>query len=396
MFGERLGVRLRLVVVLGGVFGLGFAASPARSQEGADAAAKDQRKLTALLEKSRDALRDEIKQRRDGMVAFWDPRVVDAGWLLLQTELDLADKPDERRALYVKHEKFLDEMDREKQRFRKQVNAKSPWPGLAAERLRAQVALLRERAGKEPSAEQSREIRKRLTARRDELRAQRRAEVAWADYLRTLPSATGQSQLDGCPEDLRRRLLDAELELTDKPDDRLALFRTYLDEVKANFAKRTRSDKFDAFPPPDTFPTEAHAEFEALRWDAEVVLVRAEVGGRKPTAEQADRLKDLLGKRADALRASADARRGLVKEGYPDYAAPRALDVYALRLRWALEDDPANPLSAWQAYQKDVDDLGELLKGQDKCAAAVKAMAEAARLRAAFGVLRAEAVAKPK
>jgi hypothetical protein len=396
---------LRTESILAGVVVCGLFLAPSRgSAAPVLAEPTDQRRQTALQEKLRDALREEVKARREAMVQFWDPLVVEAAWLLLQTELTLADKPGDRVALYESHVKFLAEMEKEKRRLFAKIHAPfegkvktPPCPGLTAERLRAQIALLREQAGRRPSAEQAAEIRKRLVERRDELRAQRKEQTAWSDYLRSRATADRQSALDGCSEELRRDLLDAELELTDDPDERLALVRAYFAEVKTEFGKLKKADdKFDPyFPPPDTFRAGPYGWYEAHRDTAEVLLLRAEARGRKLTADEQGRLTELLKKRADSLQLSIPELREATKIGLTHCAASM-LSVYALRLRWALEDDPANSPAAWRAYQLDVEDVGGMLNGLAKSDAAVKAMAEAARLRAEIGVLKSAETKAPR
>jgi hypothetical protein len=349
--------------------------------------AGEQKALTTLRRQLRDALREEIKGRREAMVSFWDPYILDATRLLLQTELALAAGPEKRLALYKEHDSALAKLEKDKRRLDSRIRGGAPFPGLQADRLEARVALLRERAGKGPTAEQDTEVRGRLVELREVLGKQRRAEIAWADHLRTLPSSIGPSALDGCPEGLRRRLLEVELELAETQKERLVLLKTYRDEVSANFGMMKKSDKFAAFPPPDTFPTDHYAAFEAGRWDAELLLLRGQIGGNKPTAEEASLLENFHKKRRQALQQSIDGRRAIVEQGFSHYAA-LTLDVLALRLRGELEKEAADPGTAWVEYLEGVEALDKAVKGLAKCDRGIKPMVEAARLRAKLGQLR--------
>jgi hypothetical protein len=387
-FGNRVGPRGFLGLALAGCL---LCSSPewvyATAPAPAVPDAAERKAVTALRQQLRDALREEIKGRREAMVAFWDPYILDATRLLLQTELALAAGPKERLALYKEYDTTLANLEKEKRRLDSRIPNGAPFPGLQADRLEARVALLRERAGKSPTAEQAAEIRGRLVELSEVLRKQRRAEIAWADHLRTLPSSIGPSALDGCPEGLRRRLLEVELELAGTQKERLALLKTYRDEVSANFGEMKKSDKFAAFPPPDTFPTEHYAVFEAGRWNAELLLLRGQIGGNKPTAEEASQLETLHKKRRQALQRSIDGRRAIVEQGFSHYAA-LTLDVLALRLRGELAKEAANPGAAWAEYLEGVEALDRAVKGLAKCDRGIKPMVEAARLRGKLGQLR--------
>jgi hypothetical protein len=381
-----------VVLLVGGVTapsllpGAGLAAenrpAPADSSD-----ATDKKKLTELLEKHRDALREEIQARRKEMY-YWDSRIVDAAWLLLQTELALTDKADDRVALYRKHDEFLVELQKLKADLDSRIKNEYPRPDLKAERLRAEVAMLRERAGPKQSKEQAAELQKRLIEWRDELRTQRKAHLDWISHLRAIPNLGPQTKTDGCPDDLRRRLLEVELELAVKPRDRQALLQTYCDEIKANFNQLTRSDKFDAFPKPDTHPTFWYAMLEAQRWDAEIVLERARLQGNAPTAEEAKQLIELSKKRRAADQEALEARLEIVKKLCWKQCVERVLDSYASRLRDDLEDDPSDPFAAWRTYQAGLKDLQEIADKNNGLDSSAKAMLKAARLQADIAWLR--------
>ncbi|HKB36253.1 MAG TPA: hypothetical protein VKD72_07345 [Gemmataceae bacterium] len=387
-FGNQVGPRGFLGIALIGCLsfsspGWTYATAPAPAVP--DAAEREA--VTALWRQLRDALRKEIKGRREAMVTFWDPYLLDATRLLLQTELALAAGPKERLALYKEYDTTLENLEKDKRRLDDRVRKGAPSPGLQAERLDARIALLREQAGKSPTAERSAEIRGRLVELREVLRKQRHAEIAWADHLRKLPSSIGPSALDGCPEGLRRRLLEVELELARTQKERLALLKTYHDEVSANFGKMKKSDKFAAFPLRDTFPTDHYATFEAGRWEAELLWLRGRIGEHKPTAEEASELETLHKKRRQALQQSIDGRRAIVEQGFSHYAA-RTLDVLALRLRGELEKEAAEPGAAWAEYLEGVEALDRVVKRLAKCDRGITPMVEAARLRAKLGQLR--------
>ena len=87
----------RLLVLLLAVVAL--AASPATGQEQKEGAGR----LKTLLKEKRDALRDLVKtfetQVNAGRLAFNAPGFLEATRQLFQTELELADKPEDRVAL---------------------------------------------------------------------------------------------------------------------------------------------------------------------------------------------------------------------------------------------------------------------------------------------------------
>jgi hypothetical protein len=345
--------------------------------------AEDQKKLQALLTERRDVLKEVFEKKwkrlKDGLAALSEsdlpvasPGLLDVSQVLLQAELELTDKADDRIAAHEKYFTLAKETDAvlEKQVKDKLIRREACLKFHAA-RLAAEIDLLREKAGGKPNEEQTAAIKKLLEARRDTLREE--AEAKESRVMRGLDDS--------------HRLLQAELELTEKTDDRLALLEKQLalsKEIEKIIqsqadAGRVRSDVVD--------------ELKAWRSLDEIALLR-EKAGAKPNAEQSAEIRKLLGERREALERLVEAKLGRFQAGLEAaYAYPALLDALRLHLQSELEllDKPSDRVAVHQNQVERVKKIEERLKKQSdngKIRVDEYLQGKAARLEAEIGLLR--------
>jgi hypothetical protein len=350
-------------------------APPAKSPS-----AEDQKKLQALLTERRDALKGAFEGRWGrvkGGVEAPNADLLDASLLLLQAELELIDKSEDRIAAHEKHVKFAKDVDDIIKRLAKIGRLRGDvYPQVHAARLAAEIDLFREKAGGKPSADQRDAIKKLLEARRDALHDEVESRETRING--------GLADLDVDFMEASGRLLEAELELIGKSDDRNAAHEKFVTlamktdkvyEAKSK-ARRIRSD--------------VYAQVHARCLGAEIDLLRDKTGG-KPSADQSAAIKKLLEARRDTLRGEVESRESRIKAGFED---PMNLIDPSRRLLQAeleLTEKPADRITLHQKYVEIAKNTEETLKAAAKNGRIRDEPyleAKAARLEAEIALLR--------
>jgi hypothetical protein len=223
--------------------------------------------IKKLLESRRDALREEIEAKeariKGGLESF--PNVLmDASGRLMLAELDLTEAAKDRIAAHEKFVTVAKKIDDLYERMSKDKRIRGDeYSQVHAARLAGEIGLLREKAGGKPSADQIAETKKLLETRRDALR-----EVVDAKQARIKGGLEGPDVylMDASP-----RLLQAELELTEKPADRIALHQKYVE-----IAKKTE-ETFKGAAKNGRIRDEVYLEVKAVRLGAEIALLREQM-----------------------------------------------------------------------------------------------------------------------
>jgi len=345
--------------------------------------AEDQKKLQALLTERRDVLKEAFEARWKhvkGGVGFVSGDLLDASFLLLQAELELIDKSDDRIGAHEKHVKQMKEMEdiTEAQAKNGKIRGDA-YKQVQGLRLAAEIDMLREKAGGKPSAEQTVAIKKLLEARRDALR-----EEVESKFGRIKRGLEGLSADFG---DASRRLSQAELELTDKPDDRVAVLEKQL-ALSRDIEKVIKSQGDFG-----KVRREVVDESKARRLLDEIALLR-EKAGAKPSAEQTAEIRKLLVERRDALEAVMKAKLARIQAGLETVESfSLDLDAFRFHLQSELEllDKAADRVAAHQKHIERAKKIEEVLKkpyDDGKIRVEIYLQTKAARLEAEIGLLR--------
>jgi hypothetical protein len=214
-----------------------------------------------------DALREEVEAKESRIKAgtgspSFDLMAASSG--LLQARLDLTKEPKDRIAAYEKYITLAKEIEA---RLEKMSNDGQIRPDVhkrvRAARLAGEIDLMREKAGGKPSVDQIEGTEKLLEARRDALRE----EVGYREgRVKGGLEGVNLPLLDACG-----RLLQAELELTEKPADRIALHQKYVEmAMRIDETLKCRSEK-------GRIRIEYYLEAKAARLEAEIGLLREQM-----------------------------------------------------------------------------------------------------------------------
>jgi hypothetical protein len=223
--------------------------------------------IKKLLEARCDALREEVETKESLIKAgleFPNVDLLGAASRLLQARLDLTKEPKDRNAA---HDKYISVTKKVDEEFEGQFKSGKVRSDLCAQihaaRLAAEIALLREQAGSKPSADQTAAITKLLKARRDTLRAEVEAREKRVNDGFDVPNVYLM--------DASRRLLKAELELTEKRDDRVDLHQKYVEIAKKTEEILKGAAKIKRI------RDEPYLEAKAARLEAEIALLREQM-----------------------------------------------------------------------------------------------------------------------
>jgi hypothetical protein len=299
-------------------------------------------------------------------------QLLDARQVLLQAELELTDKPADRIAAHEKHVKLAQEIDTTFEEMSKNGKLRVyEYMKVKAARLAGEIDLLRAKAGGKPSEEQTGAIKKLLQARRDALCE----EVE-----------DRESRVKGFPNvDLLEasvRLLQAELELTEKGADRIAAHEKHLKVATVT------DDFYESFTKNGKYRLGEYKKVKAARLAAETDLLR-EKAGSKPSAEHAAEIKKLLEARRDTLREEVEYRMSRLKIGLDDRGVD-LLEAFGrlLQVELDLADKPADRIAAHKRQLEAVKVIEETFKSMKSTRAEVNLETKAARLEAEIGLLR--------
>jgi hypothetical protein len=350
-------------------------------EEKAPSTEEDQKKLQALLTERRDALKGAFEGRwelvKKGLEAP-NGELLDLSLLLLQAELELIDKSNDRIAAREKHVKLAKETDAAFEGWLKGGKLKADvYLKVHAARLAAEIDLLREKAGRKPTDEQTAAIKKLLEARRDALHDEVEGKEARIKAGFDGPSVD-HMEVSG-------RLLEAELELIDKSDNRIAAHEKFV-----SVAKKV-DENFEGMAKSARIRRDEYSQVHAARLAAEIGLLREKAGG-KPSADQSAAIKKLLESQRDALREVVEAKQARIKGGLeePDVYL---MDVCRRLLQAELEltEKPADRISAHKKYVEVANKTDETLKRKSE-GARIRVdyylQAKAARLEAEIALLR--------
>lgn len=230
------------------------------------AGAEDLARERILHDERREALRTIVKARLAEYEAGRGTFVIflEVSRQLLDAELELASKRAERLALYERHLKLVEKCAEVNEALFKAGRLSLPdYASGKAGYLADEIRHLREKAGDKPMADEAARIRKLLSERRDTLREavkarQEEFEAGKADAY--------------CLLDASHLLLQAELELLEKAEERLAAHQAHRERM------RVCERKEEALYKAGRRPLSEVLQSRAARLDAEIGLVRA--GGK--------------------------------------------------------------------------------------------------------------------
>jgi hypothetical protein len=296
---------------------------------------------------------------------------------LLRAELDLAEKKADRIAAHERYLKITKAAE-EVMEARVEIGTtpQCHWERTKADRMDAEIGLIRERKDKPVEGDEAR-LQTLLKDRRAALRAAHKDLSALME---------GAIMTVDVVYETAERLLAAELELVEKAPDRIALHEEYVKGAKAIeviIEKRHNDGRLPAY---------AYGESKANRMRAEIGLIRARRD--KPAEGDGDRLKTLLKERRTALRAMLKDLPALVEDGKilpePLFRANGEL----LGAELELAEKPEQRVTAHEEAVKRLKDLEAVFDKQLKDGRITDATfeeAKAARLAAEIGLLREKA-----
>lgn len=309
-------------------------------------------KLQALLKDCRDALSDVLKARQARFEAGRSHKgaVIGARRALLHAELDLATVPG-RAALndaVAKLTKEQEEIDQALFTWRR--ISPGEYAAARADYRAEEVRLLRERAGPRPTEAQLAGLRKLRRERFDFARQALEEQDKSFEAGRTTLAAGSKAA---------RQALEAELDLAEKPAERVAAYRTFAagagkraDVTEKLFAVgRARSRDHD------------HALAEKL--GAEIALLRA---GGKLTPEEADRLKALRRERRKHCAGAFNAALEEFKAGVAPLDLVVELSTRLAEAEVDLAEGVAGRVAAHLSHVKRMREVEGLAKARYKAA----------------------------
>jgi hypothetical protein len=253
-----------------------------REKAGDKPSAKQSDEIKKVLGERRDALREAVKindAKIHGNQVIPDSRFFELLRQLARVELELADDAKERVATREEYVKRTKEYEKIADDLRVSGRDQATSPSARALRCDAEVGLLRQLTGDNPSAEETAQIKKLLAARRDALRDEYNVR-----YKITVGNGLLFVDPVGYPSGTRarillatlQRLLQAELEYADKPEERASAFRDRLkdlEEIEGIAARRESAGNATLG---------FHAQAKAACLEIEIALLRERMKAKPP------------------------------------------------------------------------------------------------------------------
>jgi hypothetical protein len=303
-------------------------------------------KLQALLKDRRDTLREVLKARQFQFDAgrLSPGEMIDARRALLHAELDLATVPgraalNDALAKQVKGQEEYGQAMFEAGRI-----GAGEYAAARADCRAEEIRVLRERAGPRPSEAQLAALRK---LRRERLNFARQAleeQEKTFDAGRAAAAAVNKAA---------RLALEAELDLAEKPAERVAAHRTYASGAEKR--ARVMQKLFDA----GRVRSRDHDDAVAEKLGAEIGLLRA---GGKLTPEEAGRLKALLRERWTHSAGAANAALEEMKAGVAPLGVVVDLSARLSEAELDLAEGAAGRVAAHRPHLKRLREVEELAK----------------------------------
>jgi len=257
---------------------------------------------------------------------------------IFETDLALCDGRTDRIAAHEKHIKQMKEYERtEKARFEFGRCAVSVFKSMQAARLDAEVALLRELSRDPGARSEAANTKKLLSEKRDALRVIFQASE--------IEFKVGRVSFEGVLDDYRR-LLEAELELTDNPANRVAAYEKLLEMEKDCDA--INEERFKA----GRITTTEYAWNKAAYRLDEILLLQ-ERSKSKAEPAKLDKMKKLIDERRNALLQVRDILRKTVEAAINQaHEDSHLLENTRLLLQAELElaENVGDQLKSLQAY----------------------------------------------
>jgi hypothetical protein len=336
-----------------------------------------------------DREKDLLRERRDALDTLFRVRLEQykAGFgtlesaigpsrSLLLTELELAPTVDARLALcdrFADLVKQVSELNESRRDAGKLTDAAYALAKAAV--LEDRVLLLRERLKDGPVEDGKERLRKLLLERR---------EAYQAALLALDEEVKAGTRPPSAPAEVSLRSLRADLEVTDKPAARAALYEATV--ARLTKEEEVAKEQYDA----GRIAAADYALTRAVRAAAEAGLLREKRGAK---AEGSEDLQRLLAERRDAAREIQKARQTLAEAGR---ASPEAvLEAAALVLEAEVElaADPADQVALLKKYVRSLKIAERAANDRFEAGAvtaAEVAMVKATRLDAEIRLVRAE------